>query len=59
MGKKYMIEQYRESDEVIERLYKAKMAICEAIEELENHSEYEEREYRMNKRMNNRGRYDY
>lgn len=56
----YLVEQYRDNKEMLlESLYKAKMEICKAIEELEGEPEYEERNYRMNKRMSHRGRYDY
>lgn len=59
----YLVEQYREDRErLMKKLYKAKMAICEAMEELEEMDTEEEmnsRNFRMNNRMNNRGRYDY
>lgn len=56
----YIVEQYKESTEkVMEKLWKAKMAICDAIEALEEDDEYEEkRNYRMNRREH-KGRYDY
>lgn len=57
----YLVEQYRENKEtLLDSLYKAKMEICKAIEELEDESEMMERSnYRMNRRSNMRGRYDY
>ncbi len=57
----YLVEQYRENKEaLLDNLYKAKMEICKAIEELEDESEMMERSnYRMNRRSNMRGRYDY
>lgn len=56
----YLVEQYKDNKkEIMEKLWKAKMAICEAIEALEYEEEYEERSnYRMSRREH-RGRYDY
>ena len=56
----YIVEQYKsDKKEVMEKLWKAKMAICEAIEALEYDDEYEERRnYRMSRREH-KGRYDY
>lgn len=47
---------------VFQKLHEAKDLLCEVMEELEDNEEIEMRErrnYRMNRRSNYRGRFDY
>lgn len=59
----YLVEQYRKNDEyLMQKLHEAKDLLCEVMEELEDNEEIEMRErrnYRMNRRSNYRGRFDY
>ena len=62
----YIVEAYREnSEKTLRKLHEAKMAICEAIEALEEDNELMERgnyrnyRGRMNRRHDYSDRYDY
>lgn len=60
----YIVEAYRDNEHLKKKLYEAKMAVCEAMEALEEMDamEYNERRgnYRMNQKSNYKGgRYDY
>lgn len=62
----YIVEQYRngmiDKEQVLERLYRLEKDICELIDDFESYDEseiQERRNYRMSRRMNRRGRYDY
>ena len=55
----YVVEQYRKSDEeLMYKLHEAETLLCEVMEELEGKEDME-RNYRMNRRSNYRGRFDY
>ena len=55
----YVVEQYRKSDgELMYKLHEAEALLCEVMEELEGKEDME-RNYRMNRRSNYRGRFDY
>lgn len=57
----YVVEQYRKNDEyLMQKLHEAKTLLCEVMEELEDTEEMNERRnYRMNRKSNYRGRFDY
>lgn len=57
----YVVEQYRKNDEyLMQKLHEAKTLLCEVMEELEDTGEMNERRnYRMNRKSNYRGRFDY
>ena len=57
----YVVEQYRKNDEyLMQKLHEAKTLLCEVMEELEDSEEMNERRnYRMNRKSNYRGRFDY
>jgi hypothetical protein len=59
----YLVEQYRKNDEyLMQKLHEAKTLLCEVMEELENAEDLEmneRRNYRINRKSNYRGRFDY
>lgn len=56
----YIVEQFKKgnTEELKDKLYDIKMMVCELLEEFEDDEEMK-RDYRMSRRMNRRGRYDY
>lgn len=57
----YLVEQYRKNDEyLMQKLHEAKTLLCEVMEELEDTEDMNERRnYRINRKSNYRGRFDY